>query len=53
MTHLSLARSVLTLRLRRQHDPREGEPQASPGQTLILFAVISTALLGRKVHGGG
>jgi len=53
MTRLSLALSVLTLRLRREHDSWEGEPRASAGRILVLFALMSTALFGRRVHGGG
>ncbi len=51
MSRLTHAGAMLKLRLRRQHDPREGEPGASPGQIIVLFAVMSTALFGRKMRG--
>ena len=46
MSRLSLAFTLLTMRLRRDRAPREGEPGASPGQIIVLFAVMSTALFG-------
>jgi len=46
MSRLTHAVAMLTLRFRRDRAPREGEPGASPGQIIVLFAVMSTALFG-------